>query len=61
MAENINLQVKLKGDYADTYRRFAENNPECETHREKMTAILRTLPEYQAAQVDKNLAGAKTV
>ena len=58
--EHINLQVKLEGVYADTYQRFAANNPECKTHRDTMSAILRTLPEHQAVLREKELAGAKT-
>lgn len=57
-AKYINLQVKLKGVYAETYQRFAENNPECETHRDRMSAILRTLPEHKAVMAEKELAGA---
>ena len=53
--DNINLQVKLKGDVAETYRLFAENNPEHLTHREKVAAILRTLPEYDEV-VNKDVA-----
>ena len=60
MDARINLQVKLKGVYADTYVRFADNNPECETHRDTMSAILRTLPEYHEAVRERVLAGAKT-
>ena len=46
--KDINLQVKLKGIYAETYRLFVERHSECETHRDTMSALLRTLPEYQA-------------
>jgi len=58
-ANYINLQVKLRGIYARTYQLFIERHPECETHRDTMSAILRTLPEHQAAMKDE-LAGAKT-
>lgn len=56
--KHINLQVKLEGVYAETYQRFAENNPECKTHRDIVSTILRTLPEYQTAMQEKELAGA---
>lgn len=59
--EHINLQVKLEGVYAETYQRFTENNPECKTHRDTMSAILRTLPEYKAVMAEKELAGANNV
>jgi hypothetical protein len=56
-AKHINLQVKLEGVYAETYHRFISNNPECKTHRDAVTAILRTLPEYKAVMAEKE--GAK--
>jgi len=56
--EHINLQVKLDGVYAETYRRFAANNPECKTHRDTMSAILRTLPEYQSCMQTRSLVSA---
>jgi len=52
----INLQVMLKGVYAETYRAFIKNNPECETHRDTMSAILRTLPEHKKVMQEKELA-----
>jgi hypothetical protein len=52
----INLQVKVEGVYAKTYLRFAKNNPECKTHRDIMSAILRTLPEYDEVLAEKELA-----
>jgi len=58
--EHINLQVKLEGVYAETYQRFAENNPECKTHRDTTSAILRTLPEYQVVMQQKELTGANS-
>lgn len=58
--EHINLQVKLDGVYAETYQRFVANNPECKTHRDTVSTILRTLPEYQAAMQAKELAEANS-
>lgn len=58
MAQPINLQVKLQGIYADTYRLFGEHHPECVTHRDTVSTMLRTLPEYQAAMREKELAEA---
>lgn len=58
MAQPINLQVKLKGIYADTYRLFTEHHSECETHRDTVSTMLRTLPEYQTAIREKELAEA---
>jgi len=55
-AKNINLQVKLDGIYAETYQLFIENHPECKTHRDTVSAILRTLPEHKAVMAEKELA-----
>lgn len=53
--KSINLQVKLKGIYAETYRLFVEHHSECETHRDAVSTMLRTLPEYKAAMREKEL------
>jgi len=55
-AKNINLQVKLKGIYAETYRLFIEHHSECETHRDTVCTILRTTPEYRALMQAMELA-----
>lgn len=61
MAQPINLQVKLKGIYAETYRLFVEHHSECETHRDTVSTILRTLPEYKTLmQAKEELAEANT-
>lgn len=47
----INLQVKIEGVYADTFKMFQDNNPDDGvTNTSTIKAILRELPEYEVSR-----------
>ena len=59
LKSKLNIQVKPKGIYEDTFRMFAEDHPECVTYRDIFQKMLETLPHYKRAlQKKKELAGA---